>query len=98
MEEKIKGSDLAKAFVIPGMEAVKGKEIVKVLHDYNVSSKTHMSVLTEYELDVIFEYFTQKNQVADFSMYDKKKEEPIKIAPLFKNINLFTLHYSSYHI
>lgn len=76
MEEKIKGSDLAKAFVIPGMKAVKGKEIVKVLHDYNVSGKTYMSVLTEYELDVIFEYFTQKNQVADFSMYDKKKEEP----------------------
>ncbi|MGN0180069.1 MAG: translation initiation factor IF-2 [Monoglobaceae bacterium] len=70
MEEKIKGSDLSKAFGIPS------KEIVKVLHDYNVSSKTYMSVLNEHELDVIFEYFTQKNQVADFSMYDKKKEEP----------------------
>ena len=29
-----------------------------------------MSALSEYELDVIFEYYTQKNQVADFSMYD----------------------------
>ena len=62
--EKIRGYELSKAFGIPS------KEIVKVLHDYNVSDKNHMSVLSEYELDVIFEYYTQKNQVADFSMYD----------------------------
>ena len=62
--EKIRGYELSKAFVIPSTE------IVKVLHDYNVSDKNHMSALSEYELDVIFEYYTQKNQVADFSMYD----------------------------
>lgn len=62
--EKIRGYELSKAFGIPS------KEIVKVLHDYNVSDKNHMSALGEYELDVIFEYYTQKNQVADFSMYD----------------------------
>ncbi len=62
--EKIRGYELSKAFGIPS------KEIVKVLHDYNVSDKNHMSALSEYELDVIFEYYTQKNQVADFSMYD----------------------------
>ena len=62
--EKIRGYELSKAYGIPS------KEIVKVLHDYNVSDKNHMSALSEYELDVIFEYYTQKNQVADFSMYD----------------------------
>ncbi len=67
--EKIRAYELSKAFEIPS------KEIVKVLHDYEVSTKNHMSTLTEYELDVIFEYYTQKNQVADFSMYEPKKEE-----------------------
>lgn len=53
--EKIRAYELSKAFGIPS------KEIVKVLHDYEVSAKNHMSALTEYELDVIFEYYTQKN-------------------------------------
>ncbi len=71
--EKIRAYELSKAFGFPS------KEIVKVLHDYNVSSKNHMSALTEDELNVIFEYYTQKNQVADFSMYETEKpnkEEP----------------------
>ncbi len=67
--EKIRGYELSKAFGIPS------KEIVKVLHDYGVSTKNHMSALTEYELDVIFEYYTQKNQVSDFSMYEAKPAE-----------------------
>lgn len=68
MEEKIRAYELSKAFGFPS------KEIVKVLHDYNVSSKSHMSALSEYELDVIFEYYTQKNLVSDFSMYEKAVE------------------------
>ncbi len=58
---KIKAYELSKGFGIPS------KEIVKVLHDYGVSEKNHMSALDENELDVIFEYYTQKNQVEDFS-------------------------------
>ena len=71
--EKIRAYELSKAFGFPS------KEIVKVLHDYNVSTKNHMSALTEAELDVIFEYYTQKNQVADFAIYETEKpkqEEP----------------------
>lgn len=67
--EKIRAYEISKAIGFPS------KEIVKVLHDYQVSTKNHMSALSEYELDVIFEYYTQKNQVSDFSMYDEKKEE-----------------------
>ena len=70
--EKIRAYELSKAFGFPS------KEIVKVLHDYNVSTKNHMSALTEAELDVIFEYYTQKNQVADFSMYEKKPKQEEK--------------------
>lgn len=75
--EKIRAYELSKAFGFPS------KEIVKVLHDYNVSAKNHMSALTEAELDVIFEYYTQKNQVADFSMYEtvKPKREEVKETP-----------------
>ncbi len=67
--EKIRAYELSKAFGFPS------KEIVKVLHDYNVSTKNHMSALSEYELDVIFEYYTQKNQVSDFSIFEEKKNE-----------------------
>ncbi len=67
--EKIRAYELSKAFGFPS------KEIVKVLHDYNVSQKNHMSALSEYELDVIFEYYTQKNQVSDFSIFEEKAEK-----------------------
>ena len=76
--EKIRAYELSKAFGIPS------KEIVKVLHDYNVSTKNHMSALDEHELDVIFEYYTQKNQVPDFSIYLKPKQEeqqPAEVQP-----------------
>ncbi len=73
--EKIRGYELSKAFGIPS------KEIVKVLQDYGVSTKNHMSALSEYELDVIFEYYTQKNEVADFSMYDPKSVEVAEEKP-----------------
>ena len=66
---KVKAYELSKGFGIPS------KEIVKVLHDYGVSTKNHMSALDENELDVIFEYFTQKNQVEDFSVLFAVKEE-----------------------
>ena len=64
--DKIRAYELSKDMGFPS------KEIVKVLHDYEVTTKNHMSALTEYELDVIFEYYTQKYQVEDFSMYENK--------------------------
>ncbi len=71
---KIRGYELSKSFGIPS------KEIVKVLHDYEVSTKNHMSALDENELNVIFEYFTQKNQVEDFSFIFDKPKAPEKPA------------------
>lgn len=66
--EKIRAYELSKLFGFPS------KNIVKVLHDYEVSTKNHMSALEENEIDVIFEYYTQKNQAKDFSIFEKKKE------------------------
>ncbi|MBQ2613747.1 MAG: translation initiation factor IF-2 [Clostridia bacterium] len=79
--EKIRAYELSKAF------GFSSKEIMKVLHDYKVSEKNHMSALDENELNVIFEYYTQKNQVADFSMYEndgakKEKEAPKATEPV----------------
>ena len=72
--EKIRAYELSKIFGFPS------KNIVNVLHEYGVSTKNHMSALSKYELDVIFEYYTQKNQAKDFSIFDKKKEEPKEAA------------------
>lgn len=65
--EKIRAYELSKLFGFPS------KNIVGVLHEYGVSTKNHMSALSEQELDVIFEYYTQKNQAKDFSIFDKKE-------------------------
>ncbi len=72
--EKIRAYELSKIFGFPS------KDIVKILHDYGVSTKNHMSALNEYELDVIFEYLTQKNMAKNFSVIEKKvkKEQPLR--------------------
>ncbi len=58
---KIKAYEIAKGF------GFSSKEVAGVLHEYGISEKNHMSTLDENELNVIFEYYTQKNQVEDFS-------------------------------
>jgi len=72
---KIKAYELSKGFV-----GIPGKELVKILSDYGISEKSHMSALDERELDIIFEYVTQRNQVEDFSALfaEVPAEEPVK--------------------
>ncbi len=72
---KIKAYELSKGFV-----GIPGKELVKILSDYGISEKSHMSALDERELDIIFEYVTQKNQVEDFSALfaEAPATEPVK--------------------
>ena len=43
------------------------KEISQILTDYASTPKNHMQVLENDELDVIFEYLTQHNQVASLA-------------------------------
>ncbi len=70
---KVRAYELSKAFGVPS------KEIVKILKDYGVSNKNHMSALDENEVNVIFEYYTQKNPAKDFSAVLKVAEKaPVK--------------------
>ena len=64
------------------------KAITQILTDYATTPKNHMQVLEEPELDVIFEYLTQHNQINDIAeIYAEgpapggKKEAEQKAAP-----------------
>lgn len=52
------------------------KDITQILTDYATAPKNHMQVLEENELDLIFEYLTQNNQMADLSEVFAVKEVP----------------------
>lgn len=43
------------------------KDISQILTEYATAPKNHMQVLEGNELDLIFEYLTQKNQIADLA-------------------------------
>ena len=76
---KYKVSDVAKDF------GVQSKEIIAVLAEHNLPGKKSSTALEEKELDVIFEYYTQKHNTDNLDAYfatanEKKKEEPKKEA------------------
>ena len=48
---------------------VPSKEIIDLLQKHFGETKKHMTALTEAELDVVFEHYTQKNQVENFDSY-----------------------------
>ena len=56
---------------------VPSKDIINLLGKHFDTPKKHMTALTEEELNVVFEHFTQKNQVESFDAYfaSGKKEE-----------------------
>ena len=43
------------------------KDVAQILTDYATTPKNHMQVLEDDELDIIFEYLTQHNQVNDLA-------------------------------
>ena len=59
---------------------VPNKEIIELLEKYFGETKKHMTALTDDELNVVFEHFTQKNEVESLNPYfeAKTKEEPEK--------------------
>lgn len=63
---------------------VPSKDIITLLGQHFDTPKKHMTALTEEELNVVFEYFTQKNQVENFDAYfaSGKKEEPVEKSDL----------------
>ena len=59
------------------------KEITQILTDYATTPKNHMQVLEDPELNVIFEYLTQHNQIASLEEVFKvpsKAEKPKETA------------------
>ena len=54
------------------------KEVIDLLHDVFGETKKHMTALTEEELDVVFDHFTQQNQVESFDYYFSLGEEARK--------------------
>ena len=61
---------------------VKSNGIIELLGKYFDDPKKHQTALTDEELDIVFETFTQEKSVANFDEYFKvtaeKKEEPKK--------------------
>ena len=94
LTQKLKLSDAAKNFNIAN------KEIQGILRKYGINGKTPGSLLEVGDLNIIFEYLSQNNQVQDIEnyMYDKtpsvepakpksvkKPPEPVKIGRAFDN-------------
>ena len=45
---------------------IASKEVIALLKEHLGEEKKHMTALTENELNFIFEYYTQKNEVENF--------------------------------
>lgn len=56
------------------------KEISSLLKEYLGVEKKHMTALEENELNIIFEYYTQKNQVKNFNQYFNLESQNEKMA------------------
>ena len=54
------------------------KVIGQILTDYATAPKNHMQVLEEHELDIIFEYLTQHNQMSSIEEVYKTETKPKK--------------------
>ncbi|MBR1497970.1 MAG: translation initiation factor IF-2 [Oscillospiraceae bacterium] len=76
--DKYRIHEVAKDFGLPS------KAISEILTEYVAAPKNHMQVLETPELDVIFEYLTQHNQVKDISEIYAVPEPP-KPAPKKEN-------------
>ena len=50
-------------------------EVLELLIKFGLKSKNHMSTLEENELNIILEYFTQKNQVEEFTFILEKLQK-----------------------
>ena len=79
MMNKYRVHEVAKDFDKPS------KSVIDLLGEYFEEPKKHMTALEEKELDVIFETFTQQNEVESFDAYfamgkPAEAEQPAKQA------------------
>ncbi len=78
MEIKYRVHEVAKDFDQPS------KDVVTLLGKFYDDPKKHMTALTDEELNIVFEHFTQTNQVENFDAYFAMAEEKPKEAPKAK--------------
>lgn len=50
---------------------LQNKDVIDLLAKYSDTPKKHMTALTDEELNIVFDYFTQQNQVESFDDYFK---------------------------
>ena len=58
--------------------SVTTKDVIAVLKDYCGVDKKAMTALTEDELNIIFDFFTQKNALENFNDYFAVRETAIE--------------------
>lgn len=54
---------------------VPSKEVITLLKDYTGEERKHMTALSDEELNIVLEYYSQKNQVESFDEYFASKNE-----------------------
>lgn len=78
MSVKYRVHEVAKDF------GVQSKEVIEILKSYIGEEKKHMTALTDHELNIIFEHFTQKHQVKNFDQYFNSKKTVSETNPKSK--------------
>lgn len=63
---------------------VPNKEVIDLLKEKLGVTKKHMTALEENELDMIFEYYTQKNKVDNFDKYYASRKSENTKEPIFE--------------
>lgn len=58
---------------------VPSKDIADLIKEHFGTTKKHMTALTEEELNVVFEYYTQNNQVENFDEYFAVRDKAIEV-------------------
>ena len=70
MDQKYRVHEFAKDM------GLKSGDVMKLLDQLEVKERTHMAVLTQKELDFLFDHYTKINQVQDFNSYFELANRP----------------------
>lgn len=57
---------------------VPSKEVISLLKKHFGDTKKHMTALTEEELDVVFDFYTQQNAIENFDSYFAVRDQAIE--------------------
>ena len=75
-DNKYRVHEVAKDFKING-KAVGSKKVMEILTKYGETPSSHMAVLSDKELSIIFDYLTQNNQIKDLEeVFKETYHEP----------------------